>query len=165
MRRKIILKAILMILAIPIFLSACSNYGKLRLQPSSGTKVTTEDLVRNWKDYDVYYSGIATHRPSAVLFDPKGDSKTMTVHPWWVKVANERMLMEIMDWMTFDKHFDPVVWRVLGPNNDFYAYLYTAWNHALIRVVDENTLWINEMSLPRDYPGGEGRDGGASSGH
>jgi hypothetical protein len=32
--------------------------------------------------------------------------------------------------------------------------MYTAWTHALIRVIDEKTLWVNDMSIPRDYPAG-----------
>ena len=155
---------VLLAISISILPSACSNFGKLRLQQAGEPRVIPEELVRTWKNYDVYYSGVATHRISAVLLDPKEDHKTMAVHPWWVKVEDEMLLQEVMEWITFDVQFDPVVWSIFGPDNDFYGYLYTAWNHALIRVVDEKTLWIDDMSMPPDYPPGDNIDRGVAAG-
>ncbi len=164
MRRSIVRSTILLIIAISILPAACSSHGRLRLQQAGEFNVTPEDLVRTWKNYDVYYSGVATHRISAILFDPKDDGKTMAVHPWWVKVEDQALLEEVMEWITFDMNYDPVVWTIVGPDNGFYGYLYTGWNHALIRVVDEKTLWIDDMSWPPDSHGANTRDRGAPVG-
>jgi len=158
---KKIFMTVLLVISISILPTACSNYGKLRLQQVGKPGVTPDDLVRNWRSYDVYYSGVASHRVSAVLFDPRGDDKKMAVHPWWVKIDNEMFLLEVMEWITFDMQFEPFVWRIMGPYDGFYGYLYTPWNHALLRVMDEKTLWIDDMSMPPDYQPGDNRVRGA----
>ncbi len=142
-------------LLVAIFaVSGCSGYGKLRLQEQGKDKVTPEHLARNWKEYNIYFAGISYNKPSALLFDPRGDSKTLQVHPWWERVEDEGTLHEILKWMEFRKDFDPVVWRILGPKGDFFGYMYTAWNHARMKVVDENTLWVDQLSMPPDYAPG-----------
>ena len=32
--------------------------------------------------------------------------------------------------------------------DQFYGYLYTAHHHVLIRVVNDKTMWLDEMVLP-----------------
>jgi hypothetical protein len=145
------------VVLITLSLAACAGpggYGKLRLQPEGKDKVTPAKLLKEWNDYDVYYAGISTSRPSAVLFDPKGDGNTIQCHKWWIRIEDRETLKEVMSWLTFDMHFEPVVWRILGPEDEFFGYMYTWWNHVLIRVVDGHTIWVNDMSMPPDYPAG-----------
>jgi hypothetical protein len=150
---------ILLIMAFSV-LQACSSYGRLAHQPA----VSAEDLFQMREEYEVYFAGVSTHRPSAVLFDPKDDDRVMTVHPWWIKMEDPAMLREILEWMVADVQIEPVVWRILGSDGAFYGYLYTAWNHALLRAVDEKTLWIDDMSRSKQYPGGDFRDNAVSAG-
>lgn len=138
-------------------LAGCAGlggYGKLSLQPEGKDRVTPAKLMENWRDYDIHYAGLAVHRPSAVLFDPKVDGKTIQVHEWWIRIGDENTLREVMEWLVFDRHFDPVVWRILVPGGDLYGYLYTWWSNPLIKVVDDHTLWIDDLSMPPDYPAG-----------
>jgi hypothetical protein len=138
-------------------------YGSLRLLAGGKEGVTMERLVDRWQDYDIYYSGIAVHKPSAILFDPKGDEKTLQVHPWWVRVEKKDMLLEILKWMDFYRRFPPRLRAVLGPDNAFFGYMYTPWDHALIKVVDDKTLWVNELSMPRDEASRDGAGGSVGS--
>lgn len=143
-----------LVLFLPTACAGLQSHGKLRLQPQGKDRVTIEQLVEEWQGYDIHYAGINVNKPSAVLFDPKGDDRSLQVHPWWIKVNRKETLVEIIRWLEFDKHFEPLVWRVLGPDDRFFGYMFTAWTHALIRVVDENTLWVNDLSMPPDYPAG-----------
>jgi len=66
------------VLVLVFLMSGCSwlkNYGKLRLQSGPGHKVTIEELRENWHDYTIYYAGRSVDLPSAIMFDPKKDSK------------------------------------------------------------------------------------------
>jgi hypothetical protein len=45
--------------------------------------------------------------------------------------------------------FWPIVWRILGPDDQFYGYMYTAWDHVLIKEVDNKTLWVDDIPMPR----------------
>lgn len=151
------------VILISLSLAACAglgSYGKLRLQPQGKAKVTPERLIENWKDYDIHYAGLSISKPSAVLFDPGGDGKTIQCHAWWVRIEDQEMLKEVMGWLAFDKNFDPVVWRILGPGDEFYGYLYTWWSNPLIKVVDDHTLYVDDLSAPPNYPGGEALVGG-----
>jgi hypothetical protein len=151
------------VILISLSLAGCAGldgYGKLRLQPGGKDKITPEKLLENWKDYDIHYTGLSISKPSAVLFDPKGDDRTIQCHKWWVRIEDQETLKEVMSWLTFDNHFDPVVWRILGPGDEFYGYMYTWWNNPLIKVVDEHTLYIDDLSMPPNYPGGSALDGG-----
>ena len=158
---------ILIFVSLVLFLLAgCAGldaYGKLRLLADGKERVTIEQLVDRWQDYDVYYSGIAVHKPSAILFDPKGDERTLQVHPWWVRVEKKDMLLEILKWIDFYRKFPPRLRAVLGPDNAFFGYMYTPWDHALIKVVDDKTLWVNELSMPRDEASMDSAGGGAGS--
>lgn len=132
----------------------CSQWGGLRLQPQGKGKATPEELARNWKEYNVYFTGIAVEKPSALIFDPKGDNKNLEVHPWWAKVEDQETILEVIKWMEFRRDFDPVVWRIIGPNGDFYGYMYTAWTHARVKVLGENTVWVDQLAMPPDYAPG-----------
>jgi hypothetical protein len=40
--------------------------------------------------------------------------------------------------------------RILGPDDQFYGYFFSAWTHAYIEVIDEKTLWIEDIPLAPD---------------
>lgn len=146
---------LLLAAVVALSFSGC-GYGGLRLQPRGKDKATPEGLARDWKGYDIHFAGIAIEKPSALIFDPEGDGKRLEVHPWWTRVEDQQTLLEVIKWMDSRRDFDPVVWRILGPNGDFYGYMYTAWTHARVKVIDENTLWVDQLALPPDYaPGGD----------
>ena len=127
------------------------NYGKLRLQPCGGEKVAIGNLLDNWTAYHVYYSGIQVYRPSSVMFDPKDDDRTLVPHEWWVKVEDKKILTEVVDWLNFDRRLEPLIWRIMGPNDEIFGYMYTPWNHVLIKVIDPKTLWVDDMSKSLEF--------------
>lgn len=139
------------ILMLPI--STCTffgPYGKLRVQPRGADKVTVEMLEERWEDYDVYFAGPWIGRPSAVMFDPKQDDRKLVPHKWWVPVKTKEDLLEVVRGIEVGQvDFWPIVWRILGPDDHLYGYMYTAWHHVLIKVVDNKTLWVDDIPLPR----------------
>lgn len=141
------------------FIMGCSwlkSYGKLRIQSGPGKKVAIEELIEQWQSYDVYYAGLSLENPSAIMFDPKGDGQKL-VSDKWIAVKNRQELSTLVNWIDANIPFSPVLWRVLGPDSQFYGYMYSAWNHVLIKVVDESTLWVDDLPLPpTDYgPAGD----------
>jgi hypothetical protein len=150
-KRNIYLAFIGIILILPIStLAFFGPYGKLRVQPRGAEKVTIEMLEEGWQDYHVYFAGPWIGRPSAIMFDPKGDDKKLVPHKWWVPVKNEEDLLEVVWGIKVGQvDFWPIVWRIMGPDDQFYGYMYTAWHHVLIKVVDNKTLWVDDIPLPR----------------
>jgi len=124
------------------------SYGKLRLQSEYEKRVTIQELEESWEDYSVYYAGLSIERPSAVMFDTKDDKRKIVRHEWWVQVKDQEELSAILSWIQASAQDEPKMWRILGPNDQFYGFMYTGWTHVLIKVVDDHTLWVDELSQP-----------------
>jgi hypothetical protein len=117
------------------------RYGKLRT-----SKTTIKEVYRNWKDYHVYYTGPSIGHPSAILFDPKGDPNTL-VNDKWIRVKSQEELSELIGWLGVGIY--PALWRVLSPDNRLYGFMYTSsMSHAVIKVVDNKTMWVDDVPLP-----------------
>ena len=144
-------------MAAVFFIAGCSwlmSYG--RLTPAYGPfeKVTIQELQKSWRDYTVYYAalhaGVSTDHPSAVMFDPKNDDKTLTVSRW-AKVEDEKSLVEMIDTIqnTYTSSgYYPRLWRLVGPDNELYGYVFTSWDHVQARVVEPGTMLVYDVPVP-----------------
>jgi hypothetical protein len=140
------------------------SFGRISLQSGSTPYVTTGELQKNWGNYEIYFAGGSVEYPSAVLFDPKDDDKTI-INDKWRKVEDQKTLSEIIRWISIQDiggPYYPKLYMILGPDGRFYGYMYTAWNHVLIKGIDEKTIWVDDLPHPPHSIGpGLGRIGGA----
>jgi hypothetical protein len=147
--------AVLLSLFVFLVAGCAGKYGKLRLQYGHGEKMTAEILIENWEDYLVYRGGPSRGSPSAVMFDPKNDDRTIVPHRRWAEVKNQEELTDLITWVhgpTGDMSVFPKVMNILGPNDEFFGYMYTQWSNVLMKPVDDKTLWVDEIPLPpTDY--------------
>lgn len=163
------------IVLVCVFLMAgCSwlrGYGKLRLQPRGAREVTIQELRENWHEYTIYYAGyyggLSLKHPSAVMFDPEQDDRAL-VGDKWTKVGDEETLSKLISSIQSQRaRYYPRLWRILGPDDQLYGYLFSAWDRVpvVIKVVDERTMWVSNLPLPpylyhpdiRVNPSGPGR--------
>ena len=154
--KKYIYPTIIVLVAL-FLMSGCSwlkGYGKLRLQPRHAKKVTVRELKGNWHDYTIYYAGyyggLSIKHPSAVMFDPKKDDRAL-VSDKWTRVEDKETLSRLISSIQSQKAmYHPRLWRILGPDDQFYGYLFTAWDRVplVIKVVDERTMWVYNLRLP-----------------
>jgi len=154
--KKYIYPAIIVPLLV-FLMSGCTwvkGYGKLRIQSGPGKKVTIRELEDNWYDYTIYYAGyydgLSTKHPSAVMFDPKND-KAALVGDRWTKVQDQVTLSGLIS--SIQSHramYYPRLWRILAPDDQFYGYLFSAWDRVpvVIKVVDDKTMWVSDLPLP-----------------
>ncbi len=142
-------------LLLAFLISGCSwlkGYGKIRAQSGPGKRVTIQELRENWHDYTIYYAGyhgkLSIKHPSAVMFDPKKDDRVL-VGDKWTKVDDQKTLSELISSIQSHKaRYYPSLWRILGPDDQFYGYLFSAWHHVPIKVVDEKTMWVYNLPRP-----------------
>jgi len=121
------------------------NYGKLRMVWPWRTEISIGQLHQNWDHYDIYYAGHSTAFPAAVMFDPKGDERKL-VSDAWIPVENRETLSRIIDRLWVDTQYTyPKLWRILGPDNQLYGYMYTAWDHAVMKTADAGVLWVRDL--------------------
>ena len=140
-----------------LLVAGCSglmSYGKLRPAYGPGEALTIQDLTRNWRDYNVYYAalhaGVSIDHPSAVMFDPKNDDRTVNFSRW-AKVESEETLAKLIDSIQTQP---PVggyyarLWKLLGPDGQLYGYLFTPWDHVVAKVREPGTMLVYDIPLP-----------------
>lgn len=124
------------------------KYGRLGIAEPD---MTIEQLVKHWQDYRVSYAGVNRTQPTALLFDPKGDDRVLTLHRFWGSVNSQDELSEVIQWMR-PSSTRVVLYKIMGPGNQVFGYLYTFITPPTIKVVDDKTLWVGNMTL-RDFEG------------
>lgn len=132
------------------------RYGKLRLEWRSDPGMTIKQLQENWENYDIHYSGYSTGFAAAIMFDPRDDDRKLTGVEWgWFSIKDQETLTKTITYMSVDAHYRPKLWRILDPDDRLYGYVYTKWEHAVIRVVDEKTLLVEPLTHDpvQDEPG------------
>jgi hypothetical protein len=135
------------------FASGCSTvkgYGKLDYPQRTEPKMTLDQLVKNWQDYHVYYSGVWEGYVYGVMFDPKNDDRKLVGHKWWAPVETQEDLHQMI--LRIDAFpFEPQLWKILSPDNHLYGFIYTFRYPVMIKVVDDRTLWVDELTFPPLY--------------
>ena len=132
-----------------IFLmSGCVTYGKLSLDSGRAEKMTIQKLQENWDDYSIHYADWRTVGwPGGIIFDPKKDARAL-LSDKWTKVVDQETLLQVINSMEA-KSRDPKLYQILGPNDEFYGYMYLGPNRnkvtMFIKVVDNNTMWISDL--------------------
>ncbi len=136
----------ILLAALTIGCATLDMHGKLRAQSEPGQRETLDELKEDWREFSIYRAGLYATLPSAIMFDPKDDDKTV-VGEGWVKVEDKKTLLELMSSIQYNSFSFPRLQRILGPDDQFYGYFLSAWNHAYIKVIDDKTLWIEDIPL------------------
>ena len=152
---------LLAILLAGLLASGCAltQYGKLRM-PEKTDPVTIQSLQKNWEDYEIYYTGIHAGRPSALLFDRRDDDRGFVTERWF-RVESKETLDDLIEAIARGRPiaaYYPRLWRVVGPDGHLYGYMFTPWNHAVMKAVDEKTLFVHDLPLS-PYPQSRGNGG------
>lgn len=141
-------KCLILVFAIMgLSFAACgpsTRYGRLAID---GQEMTIDKLAARWQDYHISYAGVDVNIPNAILFDPKGDDKTITLQKYWSPVHSHEELRELLGSMLSFTFYPPRLYKVIGPNNQVFGYLYTLDTEAHIKVINDKTLWIDDMTL------------------
>ncbi len=127
---------------------AIGNYGRITREYASEGGLSIEVLQGNWQDYDVFYAGIAKDNPRGILFDPKKDDKNLTGDRW-VELLDEEGISTVILWLeNNDPKFRPYLYRLIGPDQQVYGYVYTATNNVVSKAIDDKTLYVFDLELP-----------------
>ncbi len=133
-----------------LFIAGCSlwTYGKIRVEYPSDGGMAIDTLYETWQNYHVYYSGLYMDQPGGVLFDPKGDDRTLEGDAW-KRLEDKESIATVLMWLrTMSVHYRPYLYRMLGPDDAFYGYVYTPYRHVVLKQVDERTLAVNYLPPP-----------------
>ena len=112
-----------------------------------GETITLQELQRNWDDYNIYYAGISDDTPTALLFDPKNDDKTLSGKRW-EKVKDRNLLSSMIDFIKNFTQFDPRLYSIVGPDHQVYGYVFSPTNEISLRVVGAKTIYVYDVESP-----------------
>ena len=118
--------------------------------------MTIEALEEFWEDYTVYFTGCCgglqplKGHPSAVMFDPKGDDKEL-VGERWLKVETKYRLNKLITAVQKSERFEsyyPSLYRIIGPDDELYGYMFTSWRHVVMKPMDDKTWYVFDLEAP-----------------
>ena len=139
---------VLTVLIFP-FIVGCSGYAKLRLQSGPNETMTIENLKESWQSYHILYAGLEPSVPSAILFDRRDDDRKIIGERWW-EMKDAKTLSDTIEWIqhqTIIGPYYPRLWKILGPDDHLYGYMFTAWDHAVMRQMDDKTLSVLDLPI------------------
>jgi len=113
----------------------------------NGQTITLQELQKNWNSYDIYYAGISDDTPTALLFDPKDDNKTLSGKRW-EKVEGRKLLASMIDFIERYSRFDPRLYSIVGPDHRVFGYVFSPTNEVYLKVVDGKTIYVYDVESP-----------------
>ena len=136
-----------MVILIIILITGCSgNYGRIKNQSRSDSKITQQELIDNWSDYNIWF------RTAVIVFDPKNDDKTILVGSHWGTVKDQETWTQIVKANTSAGNVTPMwasyemtpVREIWGPDNQLYGYvMHQIKDLVSVIVIDENTMRLH----------------------
>ena len=136
------IKMFLLGLLAVVIVTGCAGYGKIRpVFPEKDDSINISVLIENWQNYDIWRGGSSSARPSGILFDPKGDQRAI-VADRWSKVEDRRSLLEAVRWLGASGEARSILFKILGPDDEFFGYVYTGSRHVPMRLINENTMYV-----------------------
>lgn len=139
-----------------LLVSGCSwlkGYGKVRVLPREEAKLAIGGLKEKWEDYSIYYAGLKVGTAAAVMFDPKSDKRTL-IGDKWIRVEDQGTLLKLISVIESYIQCNPRLYRILGPDNQLYGYIFYAWCHPVIKLFDDRTLYVYDIESPAYMPDG-----------
>jgi len=141
---------LVLLISLLFVIAGCASYGKLRLQSGPGENMTIQQLKENWGQYHILATGVEANVPSAIIFDRKDDGREILGERWW-EVKDFESVSETIDRIEAQVStpgYYPRLWKMLGPDEHLYGYMFTAWDHAVMFVGDDKTMRVLDLPMP-----------------
>jgi hypothetical protein len=120
---------------------------QLRVESRKAEMEILQGLREGWDDYDVFYMSWPGNEPAGILFDPRQDGKRL-VAGRWSKVPDQESLVRLIQAMKRQHQFQPRLYRIMGPEGDFFGFLYALRNDVGIRILDDTRIQVFEVKPP-----------------
>jgi len=140
-----------------ISLIGCAGYGRLRPYPKPDTHWKIQTLVHKASDYETYYFGSNEANAAGILFDPRNNETRLRPGKMWRKIKGSDRIAAVVESIDIGDfpHYRPSLYRIFGPDGKSYGYLFTGWNHVVLKAAGENALSVYGL---KDSPNYEGAD-------
>jgi len=119
--------------------------GIAKLQPEERGASVIQDLSTQWESYTTYAAIWPGSRPVALLFDLRSDERAILAEGW-TKVDHPADAASLIGGLQAGQ--SPRLFQVLGPDGQFFGYLYTAVPGLQTQVVDAKTVRFYPVKPP-----------------
>ena len=142
-------KNLIIILILFLLIAGCTgSYGRIVKQPDNTPKVTIDDLKQNWNHYHVYSGSRDGVRPSALMFDPKGNGTKLTGDSW-IKIDDEKNFFDTLGKVNLLSP-NARVELIKGQDEKPFGFMYYPTSlHVPVKIIDAKTLYIMALPKPR----------------
>ncbi len=135
---------VLVLFGLVLGCAADGKHGKFRAT-HSGIEIAY--LQENWKDYNVYWTGVDPAQALGIVFDPKNDDKKLQFGSSWEPVKDQKQLADlisVLEGKQATPMFDVLYLRdILDPTGQqLYGYVYTYDILVETTVIDAKTMSI-----------------------
>jgi hypothetical protein len=133
-----------------LFFLACSLgsflgcAGIARFERESAETDRIQELLRNRENYAVHAAIWPGNLVVALVFDPKSDERVILADGW---TRVEKDLSSLAKGMSAGT--SPGLFSILGPDGQWFGYLYTFLPGLQTQVIDERTLRFYYVQPPR----------------
>ncbi len=138
----------MLFLGLAVFFTGCAGLEGRLIHPSAGVK-DIDSLIDDHENYRIYFAGRSVFLPTALAFDPKEDDLELTFHEFWIPVTSERMLKEIVKWLSVDPYLKPSLFDIVGKDGRLYGHLYGTESSLRITSPAPGTLRLGSMHPTR----------------
>ena len=125
--------------------TGCAGYGSARYHRQIQRKLP--EMINNFKDYHVYYSGMSEAFPSGLIFDPKNDGRAIAQKKW-IRVESKDLMEKFVRKLKLYHNYPPRLYSLFGEDGQNYGFIYTGYKHIVIRQLEENRIHVYEMHQP-----------------
>ena len=150
----------ILILLFAVMMGCSGNYGKVETQSEVDSKVTKQELIDNWSDYNIWLSYYHQSRLAIIAFDPKNDGRKILVGSNWSKVKDQEMWTKIVKATTTSDgelnialvNYDSTtrVQEIWGLDNQPYGFVIPQTflvDWVNVKQVEENTIQLSWQSV------------------
>jgi hypothetical protein len=131
-----------------LFTSGCASQGRLKVQYRSDTTKAMMDIQENHNQYVIHANEWPAGEVSAIVFDPKGDDRTIE-NDGWTKVTSKEQLSKLIE--RSGRNIYRQLFKIYGPNEEFFGYLLGGERYVWIRTIDANTLKLISTNWSPDF--------------
>jgi hypothetical protein len=146
-RKRFIYIAVIGLISV-LFFSGCAHYGRLKVQYRSDTAVAMKDIQENRDKYIIHANEWPAGEVSAIVFDPKGDDRTIE-NDGWTKVTSEEQLSGLVE--RSKRNIYRQFFKIYGPNEAFFGYLLGGARYVFFQTIDANTLRVVSTNWVPDF--------------
>lgn len=134
-----------------------ANYARIKMT-SGDHNATIAEIKENWQEYDIYYAGLSTGSPSAIMFGPRSDGLRL-IGKKWMPVTDKSVMDEIIGWLNSYVNYPPTLYQIVSSQGVFFGYIYTSSTEQIVgKLIDPKTMEMENIPLPPiDYGPGAGR--------